>query len=638
MHCVLALGDYIRAEKRAHCGPRLVFWISNMNLRNVAIIAHVDHGKTTLVDRLLQQSGSYRENQRVVERAMDSNDLERERGITILAKATSIVWQGTRINIVDTPGHADFGGEVERILNMVDGALVLVDAAEGPLPQTKFVVSKALKMGLKPIVVINKVDRADARPTQVVNEVFDLFAALDASEEQLEFPILYGSAKQGWMAASPDGPKDAGMAPLFDLVLRHVRPPRVEGGPFRLLGTILEANPYLGRIVTGRITSGSIAPNQAVKVLDHEGNLIEQGRVTKVLAFRGLERTAVDSAEAGDIVAIAGLPDATVAHTICDPSVDTPIPAQPIDPPTLAMTFRVNDSPLAGTEGDKVTGRMIRDRLLREAEGNVALRVRESDDKDSMEVAGRGELQLGILIETMRREGFELSVSRPKVLLRDDPKTGEQLEPIEEVVIDLDEEHSGIVVQKMSERKAELIEMRPSGGGRQRLVFYAPTRGLIGYQGELLTDTRGTAIMNRLFHAYAPFKGAIQGRRNGVLISNDAGEAVAYALWNLEDRGPMMVEPGWKVYRGMIVGEHTRDNDLVVNVLKGKKLTNIRTTSKDEAVRLTPPIRMTLERALAYIQDDELVEVTPKSIRLRKKLLDEHERKRDERRKETEQV
>ncbi len=609
-----------------------------MNLRNVAIIAHVDHGKTTLVDRLLQQSGAYRENQRVIERALDSNDLERERGITILAKVTSVVWQGTRINIVDTPGHADFGGEVERILNMVDGALVLVDAAEGPLPQTKFVVTKALKMGLKPIVVINKVDRADARPTQVVNEVFDLFAALDATDEQLEFPILYGSAKQGWMAASPERPSDAGMAALFDLVLRHVKPPRVEDGPFRLLGTILEANPYLGRLITGRITSGSVAPNQAVKVLDHEGHLIEQGRVTKVLAFRGLERTAVDRAEAGDIVAIAGLPDATVAHTICDPSVETPIPAQPIDPPTLAMTFRVNDSPLAGTEGDKVTGRMIRDRLLREAEGNIALRVRESDEKDSMEVAGRGELQLGILIETMRREGFELSVSRPKVLLRDDPKTGETLEPIEEVVIDLDEEHSGIVVQKMSERKAELVEMRPSGGGRQRLVFHAPTRGLIGYQGELLTDTRGTAIMNRLFHGYAPFKGAIEGRRNGVLISNDAGEAVAYALWNLEDRGPMMIEPGWKVYRGMIVGEHTRDNDLVVNVLKGKKLTNIRTTSKDEAVRLTPPIRMTLEKALAYIQDDELVEVTPKSIRLRKKLLDETERKRNERRKEAAQV
>jgi len=609
-----------------------------MDLRNVAIIAHVDHGKTTLVDRLLQQSGAFRENQRVIERAMDSNDLERERGITILAKAASVVWKDTRINIVDTPGHADFGGEVERILNMVDGALVLVDAAEGPLPQTKFVVSKALKMGLKPIVVINKVDRTDARPTQVLNEVFDLFAALDATDEQLDFPILYGSAKQGWMATGLDGSRDDGMKPLFDLVLRHVRPPVVENGPFRLLGTILEANPYLGRIVTGRITSGSVKPNQQIKVLDHDGKLIESGRITKVLAFRGLERTAVEEASAGDIVAIAGLPNATVAMTICDPSVETPLPAQPIDPPTLAMIFRVNDSPLAGTEGDKVTGRMIRDRLLREAEGNVALRVRESDEKDSMEVAGRGELQLGILIETMRREGFELSVSRPKVLLQEDPATGEVLEPIEEVVIDLDEEHSGIVVQKMAERKADMTEMKPSGGGRLRLVFHAPTRGLIGYQGELLTDTRGTAIMNRLFHTYAPYKGPIQGRRNGVLISNDKGDAVAYALWNLEDRGPMMIEPGWKVYNGMIVGEHTRGNDLIVNVLKGKKLTNIRTTSKDEAVRLTPPIRMTLEKALAYIEDDELVEVTPKSIRLRKKLLDENDRKKEDRKKEAETV
>jgi GTP-binding protein len=608
-----------------------------MYLRNVAIIAHVDHGKTTLVDRLLQQSGVYRENQRVVERAMDSNDLERERGITILAKVTSIVWHGNRVNIVDTPGHADFGGEVERILNMVDGALVLVDAAEGPLPQTKFVVSKALKRGLKPIVVINKVDRSDARATQVVNEVFDLFAALDATDEQLDFPILYGSAKEGWMAHKLEGPKES-MAPLFDLILQHVKPPQVEGGPFRLLGTILEANPYLGRVVTGRITSGTVKSNQAVKVLDRDGNLIEQGRVTKLLAFRGLERTAVDEAEAGDIVAIAGLPNATVSNTICAPEVEQPLPAQPMDPPTLAMIFRVNDSPLAGTEGDKVTGRMIRDRLLREAEGNVALRVRESDERDSMEVAGRGELQLGILIETMRREGFELSVSRPRVLLREDSKTGELLEPIEEVVIDLDEEHAGIVVQKMAERKAEMMEMRPSGGNRMRLVFHAPTRGLIGYQGELLTDTRGTAIMNRLFHAYAPFKGTIQGRRNGVLISNDRGDAVAFALWNLEDRGPMMIEPGWKVYNGMIVGEHTRGNDLVVNVLKGKKLTNIRTTSKDEAVRLTPPIRMTLERALAYIEDDELVEVTPKSIRLRKKLLDENDRKKDERKKEAEAV
>ncbi len=608
-----------------------------MNLRNIAIIAHVDHGKTTLVDRLLQQSGVYRENERQVERAMDSNDLERERGITILAKAASVAWQGTRINIVDTPGHADFGGEVERILNMVDGALVLVDAAEGPLPQTKFVVSKALKMGLKPIVVINKVDRSDARPVEVVNEVFDLFAALDATDEQLDFPILYGSAKQGWMAEKLDGPQDQGMKPLFDLVLKHVKPPVVEEGPFRLLGTIIEANNYLGRIITGRITSGTVKPNQAVKVLSRDGKEVETGRVTKVLAFRGLERVPLEEAEAGDIVALAGLPNATVAMTICDPSVETPIPAQPIDPPTLAMTFRVNDSPLAGTEGNKVTGRMIRDRLLREAEGNVALRVRESDDKDAMEVAGRGELQLGILIETMRREGFELSVSRPKVLLRRND-AGELEEPIEEVVIDVDEEHSGIVVQKMAERKAEMTELRPSGGGRVRLVFHAPTRGLIGYQGELLTDTRGTAIMNRLFHGYAPHKGAIQGRRNGVLISNDKGEAVAYALWNLEDRGPMMIEPGWKVYTGMIVGEHTRDNDLIVNVLKGKQLTNIRTTSKDEAVKLTPPLRMTLEKALAYIEDDELVEVTPKSIRLRKKLLDENDRKRAERQKEAEAV
>src|SRR5689334_1360443 len=615
---------------------RVGFW-NLMSLRNVAIIAHVDHGKTTLVDRLLQQAGTFRENQKVTERAMDSNDLERERGITILAKATSIQWKDVRINIVDTPGHADFGGEVERILGMVDGALVLVDAAEGPLPQTKFVVSKALKVGLKPIVVINKVDRSDARPAQVASEVFDLFAALDATEEQLDFPILYGSAREGWMAQAPEGPKDGGMVPLFDLIVRHVKPPTVEEGPFRLLGTILEANPYLGRIVTGRITSGSVKPNQTVKVIDRKGNLIENGRVTKVLAFRGLERTAVDEAFAGDIVAIAGLPEATVAHTICAPEATEPLPAQPIDPPTLAMTFRVNDSPLAGTEGDKVTGRMIRDRLFREAEGNVALRVSESAERDAVEVAGRGELQLGILIETMRREGYELSVSRPKVLLQRDD-AGELMEPIEEVVIDVDDEFSGVVVQKMAERKAEMIEMRPSGGGRTRLVFYAPTRGLIGYQGELLTDSRGTAVMNRLFHAYAPYKGAVQGRRNGVLISTDQGEAVAYALWNLEDRGPMMIEPGWKVYRGMIVGEHTRGNDLEVNVLKGKKLTNIRTTSKDEAVRLTPPIRMTLERALAYIEDDELVEVTPKSVRLRKAILDPNDRKKEERRREAEQV
>jgi len=604
-----------------------------MNLRNIAIIAHVDHGKTTLVDRLLQQSGAFRENQRVAERALDSNELERERGITILAKVTSIVWQGTRINIVDTPGHADFGGEVERILNMVDGAIVLVDAAEGPMPQTKFVVSKAMKVGLRPIVAVNKVDRSDARPTDVVNEVFDLFAALDASEEQLDFPILYGSAKEGWMAERADGPK-VSMAPLFDLVLRHVAAPVIEEGPLRMLGTILEANPYLGRIVTGRISSGSVRPNQAVKVLDRNGNLIDEGRISKVLAFRGLERTGVEEAAAGDIVAIAGLPEATVSHTLCAPEVAVPLPAQPIDPPTLAMSFRVNDSPFAGTEGDKVTSRVIRDRLLREAEGNVAIKITESSEKDAYEVAGRGELQLGILIETMRREGFELGVSRPKVLFERDPASGELMEPIEEVTIDVDEEFSGIVVQKLSERRAEMVAMRPSGGGRLRLVFHAPTRGLIGYQGELLSDTRGTAVFNRVFHAYAPYRGDIEGRRTGVLISNGQGEAIAYALWNLEDRGPMMIVPGTRVYPGMIVGEHARGNDLVVNVLKGKKLTNIRAAGKDDNVLLTPPIRMTLEKALAYIADDELVEVTPQSIRLRKRVLDPNDRRKEERRKE----
>jgi GTP-binding protein len=609
-----------------------------MSLRNVAIIAHVDHGKTTLVDRLLQQSGAFRENQRVAERVMDSNDLERERGITILAKATSILWKDTRINIVDTPGHADFGGEVERILSMVDSAIVLVDAAEGPLPQTKFVVGKALKIGLRPIVCINKVDRADARPVQVVNEVFDLFAALDASEEQLDFPIIYGSAKQGWMAASPEGPKDAGMTPLFELILRHVPAPKVEPGAFRMLGTLLEANPYLGRLITGRIFSGAIAANQPVKVLDRTGNIVETGRVSKILAFRGIDRVPIDIAEAGDIVAIAGLPQFNVADTLAAPEVTEPLQAQPIDPPTLSMTFLVNDSPLAGTEGDKVQSRVIRERLFREAAGNVALRVDAAPNSDAYVVSGRGELQLAILIETMRREGFEVGVSRPKVVMQRDETTGKLLEPIEEVVVDVDEEHAGIVIDKLSQRKADLVELRPSGGGRQRLVFHAPTRGLIGYQGELLTDTRGTAVMNRLFHSYAEYKGDIAGRRTGVLIANDAGEAVAYAMWKLEDRGPMLIEPGTKVYRGMIVGEHTRDNDLEINVLKGKQLTNIRAAGKDEAVRLTPPIRMTLEKALAYIEDDELVEVTPKSIRLRKAILDPNDRKRAERSRQAEGV
>ena len=604
-----------------------------MQLRNIAIIAHVDHGKTTLIDELLRQSGVFRDNQAVAERAMDSNDLERERGITILAKCTSLVWKDVRINIVDTPGHADFGGEVERILNMVDGAIVLVDASEGPLPQTKFVVSKALKKGIRPIVAINKIDRPDERHQDVLNEVFDLFANLDATDEQLDFPVLFGSGRDGWMALEPEGPQE-GLSPLFDLVLDHVPEPVVEDGAFRLLATTLEADPFLGRILTGRITSGTVKANQPIKAIRHDGSLVETARVSKVLAFRGLERQPIDVGEAGDIVAISGITDSTVADTLCDPAVETPIASQPIDPPTLSMTFRINDGPLAGRDGDKVQSRVIRERLLKEAERNIAIRITETGDKDAFDVAGRGELQLGILIETMRREGFELTVSRPQVVMQKDENTSQLLEPIEEVIIDVDEEHSGAVVQKLTERKGDLLEMRPSGGGRQRLLFHVPTRGLIGYQGELLTDTRGTAVMNRLFNSYAPHKGNIPGRRNGVLISNSDGDAVAYALFNLEDRGPLMVEPQDKVYQGMIVGQHTRENDLEVNVLKAKKLTNVRASGKDENINLSPPMKMPLERALSYIQDDELVEITPKSIRLRKRWLDPNERKKRERAKE----
>ncbi len=602
-----------------------------MDIRNIAIIAHVDHGKTTLVDQLLRQSGAFRANQQVMERALDSNDLERERGITILAKCTSVRWEQTRINIVDTPGHADFGGEVERILSMVDGVLVLVDAAEGPMPQTKFVVSKALRQGLRPIVVINKVDRPDARVLEVHNEIFDLFAALDASEEQLDFPTLYASGRAGWAIADLAAPRQD-LRALFDLIIRHVRAPVADiDKPFAMLGTTLESDPYLGRVLTGRIHSGIARMNMPVKSITRDGKLIEQARLTKLLAFRGLERRPIEEAMAGDIIAIAGLAETTVADTICAPEVTEALPSTPIDPPTLAMTFSVNDSPLAGREGSKVTSRMIIERLHREAEGNVAIRVRETEDKDAMEVAGRGELQLGVLIETMRREGYELAISRPRVLFKTDATTGQRLEPIEEVQIDLDEGYAGIVVDKLSQRKAEMTDMRPSGGGKQRVTFIAPTRGLIGYQGEFMTDTRGTGVMSRLFHGYAPWKGPIEGRRNGVLVSTGDGAAVTYALWNLEERGPMFITPGTPVYQGMIIGAHTRGNDLDVNPLKGKQLTNIRTTAKDEAVRLTPPILMTLEQAIAYIADDELVEVTPKSIRLRKRLLDPNARKRQAR-------
>jgi GTP-binding protein len=604
-----------------------------MNLRNIAIIAHVDHGKTTLVDELLKQSGSFRENQKVAERAMDSNDLERERGITILAKCTSVVWKDTRINIIDTPGHADFGGEVERILNMVDGVIVLVDASEGPLPQTKFVVSKALKRGLRPIVCINKIDRPDERHLDVLNEIFDLFANLDATDEQLDFPTLYGSGRNGWMALSPEGPQET-LAPMFDLVLSHVPPPTLDDGPLRILATTLEADPFLGRILTGRITSGVIRPNMAVKALHHDGSLVENFRVSKVLAFRGLDRVPVEQAEAGEIVAIAGMSTATVADTICDLSVDVPLQAQPIDPPTLSMTFRINDGPFAGQEGDKVQSRVIRDRLLRETERNIAIRITESDDKDSFIVSGRGELQLAILIENMRREGFEISVSRPKVVLQKDEATGEKLEPIEETIIDVDDAHTGVIVQKLSERKGELREMRPSGGGRTRMVFLVPTRGLLGYQGELLSDTRGTAVMNRIFHSYAPWKGDIQGRRNGVLISNGTGEATAYSIFKLQDRGPFMIGAQTRVYEGMIIGEHTRDNDLVVNVVEGKKLTNVRASGKDEALTLVTPMKLSLEQAMSYITDEELVEITPESIRLRKRWLNPNDRKKNERKSE----
>jgi GTP-binding protein len=599
-----------------------------MDRRNLAIIAHVDHGKTTLVDKLLAQSGTFRANQQVAERAMDSNDLERERGITILAKCTSVVWKGVRLNIVDTPGHADFGGEVERILSMVDGVVVLVDAAEGPLPQTKFVTGKALRLGLRPIVLINKVDRGDARPHEVHDMIFDLFAALDATDEQLDFPTLFASAKEGWAAEDLDQPR-VDLAPLFDKIVAHVPPPKVDpDAPFSMLATTLERDPYLGRVLTGKIYSGTARLNMPVRSLARDGKVIEQGRLSKLLAYRGLERLPIETAEAGDIIVIAGLTQTNVADTIAAPEVAVALPSQPIDPPTLAMTFSVNDSPLAGRSGDKVTTRVIRDRLLREAEGNVAIRVTETSETDAYEVAGRGELQLGVLIETMRREGFELSISRPRVLFKTDEVSGQRLEPIEEVVIDVDDEFAGVVVEKLGARRGEMTEMKPSSGGKTRLVFLAPSRGLIGYQGEFLTDTRGTGVMARLFHSYAPFKGTVPDRRNGVLISNAGGSAVAYALWNLEDRGPMFIEPGTEVYEGMIIGEHSRGNDLEVNPLKGKQLTNIRTTSKDEAVRLTPPRLMSLEQAIAYIQNDELCEVTPNAIRLRKRLLDPHARKR----------
>src|SRR3954454_25347595 len=602
-----------------------------MNLRNVAIIAHVDHGKTTLVDQLFRESGTFRDNQRVEERAMDSNDLEKERGITILAKCTSVEWAHdgttTHINIVDTPGHADFGAEVERILSMVDGVILLVDAAEGPMPQTKFVTGKALALGLRPIVVVNKIDRPDARPAEVLDEVFELFLTLEASDEQLDFPTLYASGRAGYAGLSDDV-RSGDLTPLFEAIVGHVPAPEANpDGPFRMIGVLLDRDPFLGRILTGRIESGRLLVNMPIKALDVDGKLVEEGRATKIFAYRGLERVPVEQAQAGDIVAIAGLTKATVSNTIAEPAVTRPIAARPIYPPTLAMSFAVNDSPYAGRDGDKVQSRVIRDRLQREAETNVAIRVIESAEKDAFEVAGRGELQLGVLIETMRREGFELSISRPRVLYRDGPSGRE--EPYETVVIDVDDEHSGTVVEKMAQRKGEMTDMRPSGGGKTRLTFSAPSRGLIGYHGEFLSDTRGTGIMNRLFERYGPYKGPISGRQNGVLISMEQGPAVAYALAALEDRGVLFVSPGEMLYEGMVIGENAKTQDLEVNPLKPRQLTNFRASGpKDEGIRLTPPRRMSLEQAIAYIQDDELVEVTPKVVRIRKRYLDPHERKR----------
>ncbi|SMX30968.1 translational GTPase TypA [Octadecabacter ascidiaceicola] len=600
-----------------------------MELRNIAIIAHVDHGKTTLVDELLKQSGTYRENQATTERAMDSNDLERERGITIFAKPTSVEWQGHRINIVDTPGHADFGGEVERILSMVDGVVLLVDAAEGPMPQTKFVTSKALKLGLKPIVVINKVDKPDGEPDRALDECFDLFASLDATDEQLDFPHMYASGRSGWADMELDGPRKDLQA-MFELITTHVpAPAQIQNvdKPFTMLATTLGGDPFLGRLLTGRVETGTLKAGQTIKAMSRDGTLIENFRATKILAFRGLEQTAIETAEAGDIVSIAGMSKATVADTLADTSVEEAIPAQPIDPPTITVTFGINDSPLAGRDGKKVQSRVIRDRLMKEAESNVAIKVTDTPGGDAFEVAGRGELQMGVLIENMRREGFELSISRPQVLFKD--IDGVRHEPIEEATIDVDDEYSGAVIEKITgTRKGELVEMKPAGAGKTRIIAHVPSRGLIGYHGEFLTDTRGTGVINRVFHDWAPHKGKIPGRRAGVLISMENGSTVSFALWKLEDRGKFFIGAQVEVYQGMIIGEHSRENDLEVNPLKGKQLTNVRASGTDEAVRLTTPVTLSLEEAIAYIDDDELVEVTPSSVRLRKRYLDPHERKR----------
>jgi GTP-binding protein len=595
------------------------------NLRNIAIIAHVDHGKTTMVDKLLQQSGTFASHQAVTERVMDSNDLEKERGITILAKNTALTYEGTHINIVDTPGHADFGGEVERVLGMVDGVLLLVDAVDGPMPQTRFVTKKALALGLKPIVVINKVDRPSARPDWVINHTFDLFANLGATDEQLDFPVVYASALNGFATLDMSKPSD-NMRALFDTILSHVEPPKGDSdAPLQLQISALDYSTYTGRLGVGRITNGRIKPGQVVAVM-REDEQVAQGRINQVLGFKGLERVPVEEAEAGDIVIISGIEEIGIGFTIADREKPVGLPHLGVDEPTLTMNFMVNTSPLAGTEGKFITSRQIRDRLTKELLVNVALRVEDTEDTDVFRVSGRGELHLTILLENMRREGFEIAVGKPRVVYRE--INGEKCEPYEILTVDVEDENQGAVMEELGRRRGEMTNMESDGNGRTRVEYRIPARGLIGFQGEFLTLTRGTGLMAHIFDEYAPVKADMPGRRNGVLISAEQGEAVAYALWKLQDRGKMFSSPGDRLYEGMIIGIHSRDNDLVVNPIKGKQLTNVRASGTDEAVRLIPPVSLSLESAVEFIDDDELVEITPKTIRLRKRYLLEHERKR----------
>lgn len=597
-------------------------------LRNVAIIAHVDHGKTTLVDKLLQQAGTFAAHEKVAERVMDSNDLERERGITILAKNCALKYENTHINIVDTPGHADFGGEVERVLGMVDGVLLLVDAVEGPMPQTRFVTRKALALGLKPIVVVNKVDRPGARPDWVVNHTFDLFDKLGATDEQLDFPVVFASALNGWASLDSDAP-GTDMRPLFETVLKHVHPPRTDvDGALQLQVSALDYSSYVGRIGVGRVRRGRIRSGQDVSILFGE-EPVRKGRINQVFGFEGLERVPVETAEAGDIVLVTGIEELSIGATLADVGSTDALPLLRVDEPTLTMNFMVNTSPLAGTEGKFVTSRQIRERLHKELLTNMALRVEDTDDTDVFLVSGRGELHLTILLENMRREGYELAVGRPRVIQRE--IDGEMCEPYEILTCDVEENHQGAVMEALGYRRGELQDMVPDGRGRVRIDYRIPARGLIGFQGEFLNLTRGTGIMSHVFDDYGPIKADLPGRRNGVLISAEDGEAVAYALWKLQDRGRMFVNPGDKLYEGMVIGVHTRDNDLVVNPVKTKQLTNVRASGKDEAIQLTPPIQLTLESAVEFIDDDELVEITPKTIRLRKRFLVEHERRRAER-------